>query len=105
MWLAIDISELHATVEKYTYSFLSRSRSRSIALLEAPPIPRGKSNDECHDEFKMLGIKVSAILETRLLIWIFHIYVAFIQVSSRLKCWEINVPLILTRLGRNLRAL
>lgn len=72
----------------------SRGVALAASLLEAPPIPRGKSN-ECHDEFKMLGIKVSAILETRLLIWISHIYVAFIQVSSRLKCREINVSLIL----------
>lgn len=31
MWLAIDISELHATAEKYTYSFLSRSRAASLS--------------------------------------------------------------------------
>lgn len=54
------------------YLQFSLAESRSIALLEAPPIPRGKSNDECHDEchdeFKILDIKVSGILETRLLI-------------------------------------
>lgn len=31
MRLAIDVSELHATAEKYTYSFLSHGRAASFA--------------------------------------------------------------------------